>query len=513
MLARIVLPLAVMAAAASPAKAPTPGGAVRAWRQAREPAIVRELADLAAIPNVASDSAGIRQNVTALVALLEKHGVRAQVLANGPWPPAVFGELATPGARRTVVFYAHYDGQPVTASEWSSPPWEPTLRVRDGSGWRTVPIPAADSRERMDPEARLFARSVSDDKAPIVAMLRALDALRATGRKPSVNLKFFFEGEEEAGSPHLRELLLAHRGALGADAWLFCDGPVHPSRRPQLVFGVRGSMGLELTAYGPARALHSGHYGNWAPNPAALLVRTLASMRDEDGRVLIEGFYDDVRPVTAAEREAVAALPSQDEALRQELALGATEAGNAPSYERIMLPALNIRGLRAGAVAAAAANAIPTEARASIDFRLVPNQTPERVRRLVEAHLAAQGWFVVHDSADAAVRMAHARVMRAEWEGGYAAYRVPLDAPVARALRACLDATLDQPVLLVPTLGGSLPLSIFADALDAPLVTVPIVNHDNSQHAKDENLRLQNLWDGIELYAAIMEGLGSRWPK
>jgi acetylornithine deacetylase/succinyl-diaminopimelate desuccinylase-like protein len=411
------------------------------------------------------------------------------------------------------VFYAHYDGQPVTPSEWTTPPWKPTLRVRDGSGWRTAPLPGAASRDRLDPEARLFARSASDDKAPIVAMLQALDALHALGRKPSVNLKFFFEGEEEAGSPHLRELLLRHRAKLGSDVWLFCDGPVHPSRRPQLVFGVRGSIGLELTAYGPARALHSGHYGNWAPNPAALLARTLATMRDEDGKILIDGFYDDVRPITAAERDAIAALPSQDDALREELALEATEAGNAPSAERIMLPALNIRGLRAGAVGASAANAIPTEAHASIDFRLVPDQTPERVRELVEAHLAKQGWFVTHDSAEAAIRLAHPRVMRAMWEGGYAAYRVPLDAPVSRALRSSLDAALDRPILMVPTLGGSLPLAIFADALGAPLVTVPIVNHDNSQHAKDENLRLQNLWDGIEIYATIMASLGAAWPK
>jgi acetylornithine deacetylase/succinyl-diaminopimelate desuccinylase-like protein len=460
---------------------------------------------------VASDSANIRRNAAALIAMLERRGVRAGVLANGPWPPAVFGELETPGARRTVVLYAHYDGQPVTPAEWATPPWEPTLRVREGEGWRTLPLPGAGAT--LDPEARLFARSSSDDKAPIVAMLSALDALRASKRKPSVHLKFFFEGEEEAGSEHLRDLLLAHRARLEADAWLLCDGPVHVSRKPQLVFGVRGVLGLELTAYGPARAVHSGHYGNWAPNPALLLARTLASLRDEDGRILADGFYDDVKPPTEAELAATAALPRTDDALRDELWLGATEAGGAPAAERVLLPALNVRGIEAGAVGERASNAIPALARASIDFRLVPDQSPARVRRLVEAHLAKQGWFVARDSVTPAVRRAHPRVLHARWEGGYAAYRAALDAPVSRALRATLDELLGVPVLVVPSLGGSLPLATIADACGAPLVTVPIVNHDNSQHAKDENLRVQNLWDGIEIYASIMARLAAHWPR
>lgn len=483
---------------------------VRAWRGAHEREITGELTRFAALPNVAGDSAGIARNASELLRMLERRGIRAERLENGPWPPAIFGELPAPGAKRTVVLYAHYDGQPVTPQEWSSPPWQPTWKRREGGSWTPVTVPADGP---LDPEWRLFARAVSDDKAPIVAMLTALDALRASGRSPAVNLKFFFEGEEEAGSTHVRELLARNREKLAADAWLFCDGPVHASRRLQVVFGVRGVMGCELTAFGASRALHSGHYGNWAPNPALELARLIASMRDDDGNILIEGFGDDVRPPTAAERAAIAALPATDEALREELALAASEAHDAPIAERVMLPALNVRGFRSGAVGAEAANAVPSEARASLDFRLVPDQMPERVRRLVEAHFAKQGWWVTHDSVTAAMRRAHPRVLRVEWEGGYAAYRVPLDAPVSRALRATLDELLGEPVLAVPTLGGSLPLSTFAEVLRVPLVTLPTVNHDNSQHAKDENLRLQNLWDAIEAFAAVMARLDVHWPR
>src|SRR5688500_5184594 len=266
-------------------------------------------------------------------------------------------------------------------------------------------------------------------------MLRAIDALRAAHVPLAVNLKFFLEGEEEAGSPHLREMLSRYADLLRADVWLFGDGPVHQSRRPQVVFGVRGVVGAELTVYGPRRALHSGHYGNWAPNPAAMVATLLASMRAADGRITIAGFYDDVVPVTAAEHEALRAAPPVDEALRRELLLGATEGGDATVGERVMLPALNVRGLRAGAVGAAAANAVPAEARASLDFRLVANQRVERVRELVEAHIRAQGYYVAAGEPTAEDRLRRARILRVEWDaGGYPATRTPMTLPVSRAL-------------------------------------------------------------------------------
>jgi acetylornithine deacetylase/succinyl-diaminopimelate desuccinylase-like protein len=408
------------------------------------------------------------------------------------------------------VLYAHYDGQPVARARWASEPWTPTLRDAPlDQGGRVVPLPA---RGEAGAEWRLYARSASDDKGPIVAMLAALDALRAAGARPSVNLKFFFEGEEEAGSPHLRAVLQRHQALLRADAWIFADGPVHPSRRAVVAFGVRGVTGLELTLYGPARALHSGHYGNWAPNPAAQLAGLLATMRDAEGRILIPGFMDDIRPPTAADRQAIAATPRPDSALRAALQIGRVEGDGAELAERILLPALNVRGLSAGAVGGGAANAIPTEARASIDFRLVPDQRPERIRQLVEAHLARLGYHVVAGVPDAATRQAHRSVVRLEWDMGYPALRTPLDAPVSRALvRVVRDATGTAPYE-VPSQGGSLPLHHFGDVLGAPVLILPIVNHDNNQHADNENLRIANLREGIDVFAAVIARLGAAWP-
>ena len=176
---------------------------------------------------------------------------------------------------------------------------------------------------------------------------------------------------------------------------------MHQSRRQQIVFGVRGVTGVELTMYGPSHGLHSGHYGNWAPNPITLLANLIASMRNDDGRILIKNFYDDVAPITPAERRAMADMPTIDSALRVGAADSARrEANNAALVERIMLPALNLRGIRGGGVGATASNTIPTEAVASIDFRLVPRQTPSAFARLVEAHARAQGYFVIDHDAD-----------------------------------------------------------------------------------------------------------------
>ncbi|MDX1642794.1 MAG: M20/M25/M40 family metallo-hydrolase [Thermoanaerobaculia bacterium] len=483
---------------------------VRDYRDEHQLAIAAELFELLEIPNVASDEENIRRNAAHLVGMLESRGIAARLLESPGSPPAVLGELEVPGATRTVVFYSHYDGQPVVPEQWASDPWTPTVRSgRLDDGAEVVAWPPEDGR--IDPEWRIYARSASDDKSPIVAMLAALDALRAAGRQPSVNLKFFFEGEEEAGSPHLAELLGTHAEALAADVWLFCDGPVHQSRRGQVVFGVRGSMGLELTVYGPNRPLHSGHYGNWAPNPGALAADLVRGLRDPDGTILIDGFYDDVRPISEAGRRALASVPSVDEELRHDLALAATEADDAPLMERLLLPALNVRGIEVGRVGAQARNVISTEGRISLGFRLVPDQSPERVRALVEAELGRDGWHVVHEEPSMELRRQHERIVWLDWEGGYPALRTPLDLPISRAVIAAASEGRGEAVIEVPTLGGSLPLYLFDEILEVPLVIVPMVNHDNNQHGKDENLRFANLWQGIDMYAALMARLGELW--
>jgi acetylornithine deacetylase/succinyl-diaminopimelate desuccinylase-like protein len=485
---------------------------VRSYRAAHEAAILEELSGLLSIPNVASDTANIEKNAERISLALRRRGVSTELLRVPGAPPVVYGELTVAGAERTAVLYAHYDGQPVVASQWASDPWRPVWRDRAlEEGGREIPPESV--RPPLNPEWRIYARSASDDKAPIVALLSALDALRAAAIPLSVNLKFFLEGEEEAGSPHLEKILEKNVGLLKGDVWLLFDGPVHQTRRMQIYFGARGVLGLEITTYGSSRRLHSGHYGNWAPNPAVELAQLVSSMRDTDGRIRIAGFFDDVRALTDMERDAVAAAPDVDAMLRGELGLARTEGAGETLLETLMRPALNLRGLSGGDVGPRTTNSIPTEATASIDFRLVPDQTPGKVQSRVEEHIRLQGYAILREAPDAETRRKTPRLARVRWESGYPAARTSMDLPVSRAVTRVVEESSGSPIVRLPMLGGSIPMYLFAGTRKAPVVGIPIVNHDNNQHAANENLRVQNLWDGIETCAALLSRLGHAWRQ
>jgi acetylornithine deacetylase/succinyl-diaminopimelate desuccinylase-like protein len=475
---------------------------VDGWRAAHEAQIIAQFAQLVRYPSVAANPAGVAAAGAFLEQQLRNRGFESALLTVPNAPPVVFGSLTVPGATRTVVFYAHYDGQPVTPAQWATPPFDPVMRAGPlGLGGRVVDW--ATAKPPYDPEWRLYGRATGDDKISEIAFLAAFDALKALGRKPSVNVKVVWEGEEEAGSPHLADILRANAGKLRSDLWLVGDGPVHQSRRPMLFFGARGTIGLDATIYGPVKALHDGHYGNWVPNPAALAAELITEMRAPNGSVLIPGFMKDVRPESDAERRAITALPPVEDELRNEFQIGGSESGGSV-IDAVMRPALNVRGLSAGKVGAEATNAIPVDAEVSIDFRLVPDQKPDSIRANVEDFLRSKGWTIVTDTPDAATLRAHTKIIRLAWEKGYAALRSDMSTPVARAVIAAANHASNEPVAVVPTLGGSVPLYVFDDIFHTPLVGLPVSNHDDNQHAANENIRLQNVWDGIDAYAAML---------
>jgi acetylornithine deacetylase/succinyl-diaminopimelate desuccinylase-like protein len=492
--------------AAAHAAAASLADEVDRYRIAHEAAIIGQLDELTRLRSIAADPAGLTATADRLQALLKQRGFDATQLSTTTGAaPLVYGALRTPGAKHTVVFYAHYDGQPVTPSQWSSDPFTPVMRSGPlHSGEHDIDWMSA--RPPFDPEWRLFARAASDDKASIVAFLAAYDALKASNIKPSVNIKVAWEGEEEAGSTHLAEILRANQPLFTSDLWLIGDGPVHQSRRPMIYFGARGTMGLEATVFGPIRALHDGHYGNWVPNPAAMAATLIAQMRDEDGNILIPGFADLIRPLTPAELQAIGELPDVEDQLKRDFAIGGSEGHEGLSLS-LMRPALNIRGIRSGQVGAAAANAIPTTATISIDFRLVPDQTSGAVRASVEAFVRAKGWTIVSAEPDLKLRLANRRIVRLDWEQGYPALRSDMSSPTAKAVLGAASKAAHGPVAIMPMMGGSVPIYLFAELFKQPVIGLPIVNHDNSQHAADENLRLKNLWDGIETYAAMISEL------
>lgn len=484
-----------------------PAPSVRQYREANEHRLLTDYFQLLSIPNVASDTPNIRRNADHLVAQMRKRGLNPRLLEaqDSKVPPVVYGEWNTPGATKTVIFYAHYDGQPTDPKDWTgSQPWEPVLRTNAfEKGGRIIPFPK--SGEEIDPEWRIYARSASDDKAGVFAILTAFDALVAKGIKPTVNIKFFFEGEEEDGSPNLKEILTKYKELLKADAFIVCDGPVHQSGRRQVVFGVRGVTGVDVTVYGANRSLHSGHYGNWSPNPALALAKLLSSMKDDRGNIIVKGWADDVEPLGPVELQAIKDAPAYDEELKKQLGIAYTEGGGKSLLELINQPSLNIAGIKSGDVGALSRNVIPSTANVVMDLRLVKGNDHVRQVEKLKKHIEAQGFYVIDRDPTSAERLKYPQIAKfIHRSGGYNAQRTRMDLPISLAVIDAVQATSTDPIVRMPTLGGSLPLSIITETLNQPTITVPIANYDNNQHAENENIRIQNLWDGIEIFASLM---------
>ena len=482
--------------------------AVDAYRQDREADILGDFVDLLSIPNVATSLPDMERNADHIIGLLEPRGFKTQRL-NAGGAPYIYAELNTPGATETILIYAHFDGQPVQEENWAFPPFSPTLL--DGpvqAGAQVIDI--ANVSGSFHPEWRLYARSAGDDKMPIVALVHTIDALAENGIELSVNLKLLLDGEEERGSPTIATIIEENTDLFDADLLLFCDGPMHQSRQAQIVFGVRGSTTVDITTYGATRPLHSGHYGNWAPNPVMQLTYLLTSMRDESGRILVDKYYDDVVPLSELERDAIANMPDVTETLKDELSINKPEGDGKRLEELLTLPAINVRGIQAGGVGAKGRNIILSTATTSLDLRLVPDQTPKRAVGLIREHLIAQGFHVVHEEPTADILRANEKVARLDWhDAGYPALRTALDQPMA--LRLTKLMRLIAPDLIVtPTMGGSLPLHEFGSRLAAPIIILPLANHDNNQHAENENIRLQNIWYAMQVYGAVLGNFGNR---
>lgn len=481
---------------------------IRQVRKKSEHIWLNEFVQLLAVPNIAADINNMRHNASLIMDMMRKRKIQnVQLLTpvTKDAPPAVFGEIKVPGATKTVIFYAHYDGQPVDSTKWANGfhPFKPVL-VKAAKADASKIIDIATAAKSIDPEWRIFARGASDDKAGVMAILLAYEAIIESGQLPNCNIKFFFEGEEEDGSPHLEEILQQYPQELQSDIWVICDGPVHPSGNKLVCFGVRGDVNMDITVYGSIRPLHSGHYGNWAPNPALLLSKLLASMKDDKGRVTIKGFYDDVTPLSASEQKAIDELPPVDEQMKKELGFIKAEMDGYHLLQSIMLPSLNINGMQSANAGKLAANVIPATAMATLDLRLVKGNDYKLQQQKVVDHMKAQGYYVTDKEPTEEERKQYPLIAKVNKFNGYNAQRTSMDLPIAKNIVAAIKTTTPKPVLLFPSLGGSLPLFKFEKYLKANTISVPIANHDNNQHAENENIRIQNLWDGIETMAAIM---------
>jgi len=350
-----------------------------------------ELKSFLSIPNNGRSSEEVKKNIVWLENAFQKRGFTTKkitTLSN----PLLFAEKNISKELPTVLFYMHLDGQPVDKSKWDQPdPFIPVLKKLNNQGkWESIDWEAINSK--IDPDWRIFARSASDDKMPIIAFLQAID--QTDEDRVKCNIKVILDSEEEIGSPNLAAAVKENLELLSADALIINDGPVHISGEPTLVFGCRGITSFHLTVWGPIKPQHSGHYGNYAPNPAFRLSQLLASMKDEEGRVTIKGYYDGIN-LDKEITEILASVPDKPENIHKLLQINTPEKVGANYQESLQYPSLNIRGLRSAWVGAQARTIVPDNATAALDIRLVPESDPVRLMKLVRNHIESKGYLIL----------------------------------------------------------------------------------------------------------------------
>jgi acetylornithine deacetylase/succinyl-diaminopimelate desuccinylase-like protein len=474
-----------------------------------------EYLELLSLPNVAAEPKDIERNVAFLEQRFQQRGFKTQRLDNPAGRPMLLAELSGAQASApTILFYAHFDGQPIVKEQWAQQdPFEPVVKQQNAQGvWQEVP------RDRLfakpfDPELRVFARSASDDKSPIVMLLTAVDVLQAQRKAPAINVKVLLDSEEEMGSPSLGATVKANASLFKADALLVLDGPVHGSGKPTLVFGNRGITQATLTVFGPVAPLHSGHFGNYVPNPAMRLASLLASMKDDDGRVRVEGYYDGIN-LTDADRQVLKATGDDEAALLKRAGIAKAERVGTTYQEALQYPSLNVRGMASASVGAKASNIVPSAAIAEIDIRTTPETEGRRLFELLQRHIEKQGYHLVDAAPTKEERANYEKLAMFELGSVEAAARVPMDAPVGRwAMTALKSATAPTPKaepVRIRMMGGTVPTDVLVDALGLPFLLVPTVNADNNQHTFDENMRLGNFVTGTETVYSL---LVTKYPR
>jgi acetylornithine deacetylase/succinyl-diaminopimelate desuccinylase-like protein len=426
---------------------------------------------LARQPSVSATGAGVRDCAGLLHRMLQDAGLKAEVLET-EGHPIVYAERIVSPERYTILFYGHYDVQPPEPLEaWSSPPFQP--EVRDG---------------------KIFGRGTADNKGQLLAHVLAVQTwLRSRGKLP-VNVKMLFEGEEESDSPHLDAFVARNRERLKADLVYTSDGALHDTGAPLVILGVRGELYIELTASGAKWDNHSGNKGGIVPNPAWALIDLLRTMRDPDGRVTIEGFYEGVTLPDAATLRLLRRLPFDLGRTRRTVGYDALDLDAETYYRRLMLePTFNICGFSSGYAGKGAKTIIPAAAAVKIDFRLVGSQDPDDIFAKVRRHVerCAPGVTV-------------------QRLGAFAPSRTAPDVPeVGWVVEAVHRANGVDP-FVQPALGASLPDAVWTRTLGVPSVLVPYANADESNHAPNENLDLDKFYAGIKCSLSVLETLGRK---
>lgn len=462
----------------------------------------KDLYALLSIPNDAHYPNDIEKNIQWCEDAFAKRGFITTRLET-PTVPLLLAERKARKATKTVLVYLQIDGQPVDTSKWfQESPWTPTLKEMNANGeWK--PINYERLYENYNPDWRVFARSASDAKGPAAAFIGALDAMMTSKAEPNYNIKVIMDFEEELGSPRLPAAVTRYKNELASDMFIIFDGPRHVSNEPTLSFGARGISDITITTYGPRQPVHSGNYGNYTPNPAMRLSQLLASMKDEDGRVIIPGYYDGTT-LTDAEKETLKMVPDKEDEINKFLGIAEADKIGANFQESLQYPTLNIRGLDALYVGDKARTLIPAQATAEIDIRLVPTSDPDRLIGLVKKHIEDQGYHLTTGEPTEEERQKYPRLASFVSSTSYLAFQTPFDSEVGLWLDRAMTRAFGKKPIKIRTAGGSIPISPFVITLGIPAVAVPTVNADNNQHAPNENIRIGNYVEAVKAFYYIL---------
>ncbi len=463
----------------------------------------KELYELLSIPNDAHVPADIERNVAWCETAFAKRGFTTKRLTT-PAAPLLLAERKSAKATKTVLIYLQIDGQPVNASQWDqADPWKPALKKQDQTGkWNEIPYEKLATV--MNRDWRIFARSTADAKGPAMAFLASLDALKSLKQEPNYTIKVIMDFEEELGSPNLPAAVIQNKEALSADMLIIFDGPRHVNNEPTLGFGARGICEITLTTFGPRVPVHSGNYGNYTPNPAQRLARLLASMKDDNGAVIIPGFYDGVL-ITEEDKRILKQVPDDEQAIRKFLGIASPDKVGNSFQESLQYPTLNIRGLNSLFVGRESRTLIPATATAEIDIRLVTSSNAENLIALVRKHVEAQGYYIVSNEPTEEERLKYDRIAAFRSHISYGAFQTPFNSETGVWLNKAMIKAFGKEPIKIRTIGGSIPISPFVITLGIPAVMVPTVNADNNQHAENENIRVGNYVDGVKTFLAILQ--------
>lgn len=468
-------------------------------RQVRQ--TIKELRDFVAIPNDALENADINRNLSWLTKNFNARGFNSSVLPTDG-ESLFFAALPMEDQKPTILFYMHFDGQSVDQNKWNQPdPYKMVLKHKVGDAWKTLPIDTLNSS--LDYNMRLFGRSTADDKGPIVMFLNTIDLLKENNVVLPFNVKIILDSEEEKSSKPLPKAVKEYKELLQADFLIVNDGPLHTSQKPTIIYGCRGITSISLTAFGPEKSLHSGHYGNYAPNPAFILSKALASMKGDDGKVTIPGFYDGIT-LDENTQAILKNVPDDALILNHTLGIKTPEKIGAFYQEALQYPSLNIRGLGSGWIGEKARTIIPATATAEIDIRLVPETDGDRLKSLVKTHLEKQGFFLTTEIPNTETRLAHDKIMMFSEGSVIKAFRTDINDSYGAFLVKTLSTTFGEDPVQIRTMGGTVPIAPFVYELKIPAFIVPMVQPDNNQHNPNENLKIGQIAYGIKTFYAIL---------